>query len=253
MKMEILKAYEYRLQERIRRKEFAIERGLTDIKKVITNEKKLPREERELYFKYRPFARLVKQEDFDELVQGLIRERQIRARIEQLKHYRTMGITSMSEAERYEAERKRREQEMEARRRRAAVGAPGSERASSFRARKSAADDAALGLPPMGPIPPTQPTSAVAALSVFPGGDLLSAKEKELCASLRLLPKQYAVVKDSLIREGFRLGFITKSTALKLLSESGSGGLNQDAAGKLYDYFVLSGWIRSSPGQHTTA
>jgi hypothetical protein len=34
----------------------------------------------------------------------------------------------------------------------------------------------------------------------FPGAELLSAKEKDLCATLRLLPKHYLYIKDRLIK-----------------------------------------------------
>jgi transcriptional adapter 2-alpha len=96
-----------------------VERGIVnDFKKTVQNEKKLSRDERELSFMYRPFARFIRQEEFDELVQGLIRERLIRNRIETLKQYRSLGITTLQDADRYELEKKRRDADIEARRRR---------------------------------------------------------------------------------------------------------------------------------------
>ena len=54
-------------------------------------------------------------------------------------------------------------------------------------------------------------------LNGAPGAELLSAKEKELCSELRLLPKHYMVIKDTLIRESFRLGFLDKRCARQML------------------------------------
>lgn len=232
MKIKVLQAYEWRLQERNRRKEFAIERGLVDFRRVQANEKKMSKEDREIHFKFRPFARFISHEDFEELVQGAIRERNLRNRIEQLKHYRAMGITSLEEAEKYEHERKKRETEMDTRRgRRSLYGGQ--------RARK-AIDD-----------PFTTPVTPVSenvgnGVTTGPGSDLLSNKERELCTVLRLHPHRYMVVKDALMRESFRLGNLTKNTALKMFE----GTMDQESITKLYDYFALCGWIKT--GNSTT-
>lgn len=225
LKLKALRAYEWRLQERIRRKDFAIERGLVDFKKVQAAERKMSREDREIHFKLRPFARFISQEQFEELVQNAIREKNLRNRIEQLKHYRTMGITSLEEAEHYEHERKKRESaELDTRRGR-----------RTRKSTSSTADDtfAIPGLALGG--------TTAAGILTGPSADLLSSKERDLCKRLQLHPNQYAVVKDAFIREGFRLGHLSRVSALKLLE----GAIDPSAAMALYDYFVLCGWIKS--------
>ena len=58
----------------------------------------------------KPFARFNTPHNHEKLVQGIIKERQIRARIEQLSFYIKIGLTNYEEVEKYkEAERKKQE------------------------------------------------------------------------------------------------------------------------------------------------
>jgi transcriptional adapter 2-alpha len=77
--------------------------------------------------------------------------------------------------------------------------------------------------------------------NIYIGAELLSSKERDLCVELGLMPKQYLLMKDALVRESFRHGFLTKTTAYTLLSD-----LEQTKVSKMYDYFVVSGWITAS-------
>jgi transcriptional adapter 2-alpha len=47
--------------------------------------------------------------------------------------------------------------------------------------------------------------------------DLLSSVERDLCSALRLLPAHYLVIKDVLVRESFRLGYLRKDVARQLV------------------------------------
>ena len=44
------------------------------------------------------------------------------------------------------------------------------------------------------------------------GVDLLSREERELCSILRLAPRHYTVVKDTLVQECIRLGYLNKES-----------------------------------------
>ncbi|KAL9654155.1 hypothetical protein ABK040_016501 [Willaertia magna] len=72
-KLNALRLYDFKLSERERRKQFAIERGLYDWKKISEKEKKRTKIERELFQKYRPFARFLdSQEEFEQFMNGII-------------------------------------------------------------------------------------------------------------------------------------------------------------------------------------
>ena len=58
----------------------------------------------------KPFARYNDPETHDRLVQGLIRERQIRARIEELRYYRKLGMKTFQEVENYLTEKRKKDE-----------------------------------------------------------------------------------------------------------------------------------------------
>ena len=73
-----------------------------------------------------------------------------------------------------------------------------------------------------------------------PGAELLNDEEKKLCATLRLLPKYYLVVKDALLREAHRLGYLTKTRAHQLVK------VEVSATDELVDFFVSCGWVEAA-------
>jgi transcriptional adapter 2-alpha len=98
LKLQVIEIYNQKLDERIRRKKFIVERNLFDYKKM---EKRKTREEKDLYDRLRPFMRIMEDKEHEEFLQSLISEQQIRDRIEELKQYRQIGITTLQEALQY--------------------------------------------------------------------------------------------------------------------------------------------------------
>ena len=88
LKLNVLKIYNKQLEEREKRKTFVIERGLLDIKKTMNYERKLLKDEREIYNCLKPFARLVDNDQFNTLFEGIILEKNLRQRLNQLKYYK---------------------------------------------------------------------------------------------------------------------------------------------------------------------
>jgi transcriptional adapter 2-alpha len=78
-----------------------------------------------------------------------------------------------------------------------------------------------------------------------PGAELLSQNEQELCAVLRLLPRQYLVIKDALIRESFRLGYLEKHLATQLIR------IDVNKTSQIYDFFLRHGWVTAEPAPVT--
>lgn len=107
LKNSIIELYNARLDERIRRKKFVIERGLLDIKRTQKFERKRSKEERDIINQMKVFARFNTEEEHQKIVNNLIKERTLRDVIEQLKFFRSKGITSIEQIERYiETQRK---------------------------------------------------------------------------------------------------------------------------------------------------
>ena len=95
LKNSVIELYNARLDERIRRKKFVIERGLLDLKKVQKFERKKTKEEREIINSMKIFARFNTEEEHNRLVNSLLKEKLLREVIEQLKYFKAKGLTSL--------------------------------------------------------------------------------------------------------------------------------------------------------------
>lgn len=67
---------------------------------------------------------------------------------------------------------------------------------------------------------------------------LLNADERDLCSQLRIMPKAYTAMKDSVLREAMKQGgAMKKKTAREICRIDSTKG------SRLFDFFVYSGWI----------
>lgn len=82
LKNSVIELYNARLDERIRRKKFVIERGLLDLKKVQKYERKKSKDEREIINSMKIFARFNTAQDHEKLVSSLLKEKLLREVIE---------------------------------------------------------------------------------------------------------------------------------------------------------------------------
>lgn len=163
LKLKVLEIYNSKLDARIERKKFILERGLLERK-----EKKRSKEEREVYNNMRVFARFHSAEEHEAFIQGLLSqehtartarkthaprlnpshdshlfvfplslfsslllpvpsdEQRLRKKIEQLQMYRLNGIRTLADGELFEIERRKREGAATAGKKTAAWETPGS-------------------------------------------------------------------------------------------------------------------------------
>lgn len=82
LKNDVIELYNARLDERIRRKKFVLERGLLDFKRQQKQERKKTKEEREIINSMKIFARFNTPEDHEKVVNSLLKERLLREVIE---------------------------------------------------------------------------------------------------------------------------------------------------------------------------
>ena len=95
LKNSVIELYNARLDERIRRKKFVIERGLLDLKKVQKFERKKSKEEREIINQMKIFARFNTKDDHERLVESMMKERLLRETIQQLKYFKGKGLNNL--------------------------------------------------------------------------------------------------------------------------------------------------------------
>eukprot|EP00698_Gefionella_okellyi_P004390 TRINITY_DN14052_c0_g1_i1.p1 TRINITY_DN14052_c0_g1~~TRINITY_DN14052_c0_g1_i1.p1 ORF type:complete len:592 (+),score=133.18 TRINITY_DN14052_c0_g1_i1:95-1777(+) len=235
LKLRILDIYNSKLDQRTRRKKFARERGLLDIKKLQTREKKMLREDRNLVTKLRPFARHQSAQENDLLVNGLMEEMRLRREILRLKEMRQAGVRTLTEGEQWETF-KRKKEDLRSK----AKSAPGStiQRAAS-RGRQAPKVEAPVT--PSFELPKRTRKVSAAVEQAMALQDILSEKERQICSVLRISAQQYVAVKNSMLVESFRVGHL-KKTGLRNIVK-----LDLNKAGKLYDFFVECKWVNPDP------
>ncbi|KAF4324358.1 hypothetical protein BBO99_00001879 [Phytophthora kernoviae] len=263
LKLKVIDIYNQKLTEREQRKQFVVERGLLDYKLHQHTERKRPKEERELLAQMRPFARLQAPEEHDQFVEGMIAAMKLKKQILLLQEYRKNGVRTLAEAELYDAEKKKRELDQAIQKQRESASylyesgrtsSSGRDRANRWQNREQGAAGGDVGTENSRTRGSSASTAGglnaiTASFSVdgTPGCHLLTPKEKELCSKLKLLPKHYLVIKDALIRECYRLGYLTKKMA------KDSVQIDVNKTGHLYDFFVKCGWVKSESAATTVS
>ncbi|KAI8058096.1 hypothetical protein BDF22DRAFT_739499 [Syncephalis plumigaleata] len=234
LKITLLHIYNAKLDRREAKKKLIFERGLLEYRKNQANERKLAKEDRDLLNRCKVFAKMMTKEDFDEFVNGLINERRIRRRIAELQEYRQNGIRTESAAAAYERQK---EQRLSATKfmmaRDTYAYTDRTSRPSARHTRESTpppvTSQKSMGRKPANPLDITEAD----------GIHLLSIDEQELCSALRILPKPYLVIKETILNEYTRRGTLRRRQARELIK------IDVNKTSRIYDFFMKMGWIRA--------
>ncbi|EFA83055.1 myb domain-containing protein [Heterostelium album PN500] len=252
IKLQVLETYNQRLDERIRRRNFITEKGLLEYKRI---ERKRCKNDKEIYNSLKVFLQAMSKEDHEKLVNGIIVERTVRERIEQLQHYRANGIRTLEEANQYDEEKRKRDTEKNMRKSKSELSYH-NEKPTVFKSMKQQTkekEELFLGIGKGANERKSLKIRKNASLEMegLPSVDNLSNKEKQLCAQIKLLPQQYLIIKELLIAESLKNnGKLKLSQALKLVK------LESSKSAKIYEFFEVNGWIKRdtiSPSQGSSA
>lgn len=110
LKMTVMDIYNSRLTARADRKKVIFEHGLLEYRKNAAFDKKRTKEERDLFNKTKPFARMMNHADFETFTQSLEYEHNLRQAVAQLQDWRHMRIGDLKSGEKYEADKQTRAQ-----------------------------------------------------------------------------------------------------------------------------------------------
>ena len=105
LKMVVMDIYNSRLTSRADRKKVIFEHNLLDYKKNTNMEKKKTKEEKALFDKGKPFARMMNHQDFVNFSDSLNEEHNLRMAIGQLQDWRRNNIGDLKSGEKYETEK----------------------------------------------------------------------------------------------------------------------------------------------------
>ncbi|KAK8800036.1 hypothetical protein WA588_002854 [Blastocystis sp. NMH] len=103
LKTCLFRAFNRRLEERNRRKQFVLERNLLDLRTI---EKGVfhTQEEQDINNRMKPFARFLSPAEYSRILQSLIKEARLRERIVTLQQLRQKGARTLEEAEEIESD-----------------------------------------------------------------------------------------------------------------------------------------------------
>ncbi|EKM54820.1 uncharacterized protein PHACADRAFT_163214 [Phanerochaete carnosa HHB-10118-sp] len=244
-KLTLLEMYRQRVEKRQEAKALIFERGLLHYKQMQANEKKRPKEEKDIAHRLRPFARLQTAEDYEAFVADTIWEAMLRKRIAELQHYRRMGLTNAADIEKYENDAQARTnvtrdyypvERLNLR--------TGSARQSAGpdSTRGSEGPDGVRTAPASASGPSTASGRKIPAplnLANSPSLHLLTPEEQTLCSQLRILPKPYLVIKETLVREYARRGGKLRRREARDLVK-----IDVNKTSRVWDFLVQAGFLR---------
>ncbi|KAL6301252.1 hypothetical protein BKA93DRAFT_828374 [Sparassis latifolia] len=257
-KLSLIEMYHQRVAKRHEYKQIMFDRGLLNHKQMQAADKKRPKDDKEIVHRLRPFARLQTASDFELFTADILYEAVLRKRIQELQHYRRMGLTTAADIEKYEADVIKR----------ASVKAnltrdyyssdrlqlrPGGRQSSGPDARRSSMPDAdgrksheremtpKLPMVPnvAGVGPPGRKMPAPLNLANSPSLHLLTPEEQTLCSSLRILPKSYLIIKETLVREYARRGGKLRRREARDLVK-----IDVNKTSRVWDFLVQAGFLR---------
>ncbi|KAI9341967.1 hypothetical protein BDR26DRAFT_918149 [Obelidium mucronatum] len=239
LKTTMLNIYNISLDRRTERKKFLKDRNIAhEFKRLQMLEKKRTKEERDLYNRIRVFSRLQTSADMDDFTEGLLREQRLRARIAELQEFRRMGVTSLSSANDYIREKNQRLSYKAAGlanpHRQHIRPAPPTHRGIQPPRLSSMASAAHPAYVPV----PNRKTYTPLDISTADGFDLLVPNEQQLCSNLRLLPRAYLVIKETLLKYYAENGGLTRKQARALIK------IDVHKTQQIYDLFVINGWVQ---------
>ncbi|KAL1672907.1 hypothetical protein EV122DRAFT_271148 [Schizophyllum commune] len=217
LKLTMLEMYAQKVQKRMEAKAVMFDRGLMDYKKMQANDKKRQREERDILQRLRPFAKLQTAEDFEVFSADILYEALLRKRIQDLQNYRRLGLQTTADIERYDIDL--------AKRAASAKAATAHSYYARPRATPADSDNAAKRPGPLN-------------LANSPALHLLTPAEQTLCSQLRILPRPYLVVKETLVREYARRGGKLRRREARDLVK-----IDVNKTSRVWDFLVQAGYL----------
>ncbi|CAN6484971.1 unnamed protein product [Victoria cruziana] len=246
LKLRILRIYLSRLDERKRRKDFILERNLLYPNLL---EKDLSDEDKEIYQRCKVFMRFHSQEEHDALIHGLMLERKIRQKIQELQEYKAAGCRTLAEGERYAAEKRKKESEAtilkEGNQSVAGgkvvqhVNESGSKESIDNHKTKNNLQNESGGADAF-----SSKAGHIAGvldqwdITGFPGAEFLSMTEQQLCCQTRLLPAQYLRMKEALMLEALKGSVLKKTDAYELFK------VEPSKVDRVYELAMKMGWVQ---------
>ncbi|KAG5352582.1 hypothetical protein C0989_001616 [Termitomyces sp. Mn162] len=255
-KLTLMETYMQRVEKRLEGKALIFNRGLLEYKKMQAAEKKRPREERDIIQRLRPFAKLQTAEDYEAFASDILYEAMLRKRILELQTYRRLGLMTAADIDKYEADLAKRTQ---------AKSNPPRDHHNYDRSHARSVSRHSTGPDPRrmaehdsleregtpklpASAPPVRRLPAPLNLANSPSLHLLTPGEQTLCSQLRILPKPYLVIKETLVREYARRGGKLRRREARDLVK-----IDVNKTSRIWDFLVQAGFLKINNDPITAA
>ncbi|XP_071504060.1 transcriptional adapter 2-alpha-like [Diadema antillarum] len=241
LKYATVDIYHSKQTERYRRKLIVRNLGLVNLLRHQMVERTHNQAIRDMLEKVRRLCRLHTPVAHDKFIEGLIYEQDLKQEMKKLQEYRRNGIKTFVGAEVYNRLKARREKMKERKILLTEVLSVtrDPQACQQWLRRQALLEAGHKELPPVLP-PSARRQTPPLDLTGFAGYDKLSDTEKELCASLRIIPEAYFEYKQTFVSEAQKLGFLKLKQARNLIR------IDVNKTRKLYDFFVKEKLIKSS-------
>ncbi|KAF5380632.1 hypothetical protein D9615_004753 [Tricholomella constricta] len=253
-KLTVMEMYTQRVEKRLEGKALIFNRGLLEYKKMQAAEKKRPREEREIVHRLRPFSKIQTGEDYEAFSADMLCMVQIflnqcdsdfndKTRLYfEKKFWTCKPIGALAQAKANPPRDYHAADRLHAR---AVVGrhssGPDPRRAiSSLGDTDSHEREVTPRLPGSASgAPPVRRPPAPLNLANSPSLHLLTPAEQTLCSQLRILPKPYLVIKETLVREYARRGGKLRRREARDLVK-----IDVNKTSRIWDFLVQAGFLK---------
>lgn len=233
LKLAILDIYNERLTSRAEKKRLLFDNNVMDYRKNASVDKRRTKEERDLFNKLKAYARIMTPKDFESFVTDMLKELHCRLRIHQLQEYRANGITTLEGGLKYEKDKAQRYANLQ----RYGLSTSNGSRHTVNSLHNSNINARRLNTPSF-EFKKRNTTLTYSEIQNSNDYNLLSEDEKELCLTLKILPKPYTVIKEILFRESLRTGgVLRKKTCRELLQ------IDPNKANKIFEFFKQQRWL----------
>lgn len=242
LNLAVMDVYLRSLKQRGRRKKIVRKYGLINLSKVQASHRLYAHHITDLVDKLRVFAQLFSPMEYDKFIKGIHLEKELRLQIRRLQECRQNGIIHIRNTNIYKTLKKRRQatksqinllSEI-------LVHMTDNKACQSWLQRQVVLNTLSKGV--SGPIPMIPRRSAPPLDIVgLPGYDKLSDSEREMCASIRLVPDAYLEFRGVMTTECAKSGCLKLSQARNMIK------IDVNKTRRIYDFLLSEGHINKDP------
>ncbi|XP_013387803.1 transcriptional adapter 2-alpha [Lingula anatina] len=238
LKISVLDIYWHCLKERQRRKRIVRNYGLINLQKLQAQSRRFDATIRSWVEGLRSMLKVCSPYEWDKYLEGLHYELELRQEIKRLQEYRHAGITRLRSARLYRNLKTSQDQTKE---RRNALTNVLSNLKDESATQQWLQRQAALGGAPVTLPNASRKSAPPLDIIGMPGYDKLLPREKEMCASVRLVPQAFLDFKTLLVNECRKHGCLKLAQARQMIK------IDVNKTRKIYDFLVAEGLLNKEP------